>query len=125
MGIALGAGIGSALGVVMGNIAIGVAIGTGIGITLGVAFEGDAKKRGNVLARTEGERRENRHFKKGVFIGSLMFLLILIAAYFVFYGKKPASEEPIFCTADAKQCPDGSFVGRVAPTCEFAPCPRK
>jgi len=27
------------------------------------------------------------------------------------------------CTADAKICPDGSEVGRVPPTCEFAPCP--
>ena len=27
------------------------------------------------------------------------------------------------CTADAKRCPDGSSVGRVPPTCEFAPCP--
>jgi hypothetical protein len=27
------------------------------------------------------------------------------------------------CTMDAKQCPDGSWVGRVPPSCEFAPCP--
>jgi len=27
------------------------------------------------------------------------------------------------CTMDAKQCPDGSFVGRVPPDCAFAPCP--
>jgi hypothetical protein len=27
------------------------------------------------------------------------------------------------CTLDAKQCADGSFVGRVPPSCEFAPCP--
>jgi hypothetical protein len=27
------------------------------------------------------------------------------------------------CTMDAKECPDGSFVGRVPPSCEFAPCP--
>ena len=27
------------------------------------------------------------------------------------------------CIADAKQCPDGSYVGRVAPYCQFAPCP--
>ena len=27
------------------------------------------------------------------------------------------------CTADAKMCPDGSFVGRVAPSCNFAACP--
>lgn len=27
------------------------------------------------------------------------------------------------CTMDAKLCPDGSFVGRILPNCEFAPCP--
>jgi len=27
------------------------------------------------------------------------------------------------CTQDVKQCPDGSYVGRVPPSCEFAPCP--
>ena len=31
--------------------------------------------------------------------------------------------EPVACTMDAKTCPDGSFVGRIAPNCEFAPCP--
>lgn len=30
---------------------------------------------------------------------------------------------PIACTQDAKQCPDGSYVSRVAPSCEFAKCP--
>ena len=29
----------------------------------------------------------------------------------------------VMCTADAKQCPDGSYVGRTGPNCEFAPCP--
>lgn len=29
-----------------------------------------------------------------------------------------------YCTADAKQCPDGSWVGRVGPKCEFAACPK-
>jgi hypothetical protein len=24
---------------------------------------------------------------------------------------------------DAKQCPDGSYVGRIPPKCDFAPCP--
>jgi hypothetical protein len=27
------------------------------------------------------------------------------------------------CTMDAKICPDGSAVGRIPPTCEFAACP--
>lgn len=34
-----------------------------------------------------------------------------------------ASQEPVFCTLEAKLCPDGSAVGRVGPNCEFAPCP--
>lgn len=27
------------------------------------------------------------------------------------------------CTEEARQCPDGSFVVRTGPSCEFAPCP--
>lgn len=27
------------------------------------------------------------------------------------------------CTADAKLCPDGSYVPRTGPKCEFASCP--
>ncbi|MFA5736739.1 MAG: TspO/MBR family protein [Candidatus Paceibacterota bacterium] len=31
--------------------------------------------------------------------------------------------EGIVCTMDAKQCSDGSFVGRIPPNCEFSLCP--
>jgi hypothetical protein len=31
-------------------------------------------------------------------------------------------KEPVACTMDAKQCPDGSYVGRSGPNCEFV-CP--
>lgn len=40
-------------------------------------------------------------------------------------GGGGAVEPPVACTMDVKQCPDGSFVGRVAPSCEFAPCPNE
>jgi hypothetical protein len=30
--------------------------------------------------------------------------------------------EPVFCTADAFQCPDGTWVGRTGPDCQFV-CP--
>ena len=30
---------------------------------------------------------------------------------------------PTACTMEAKQCPDGSYVGRTGPNCEFSPCP--
>jgi hypothetical protein len=29
----------------------------------------------------------------------------------------------VACTMEAKQCPDGSYVGRTGPTCEFTACP--
>lgn len=32
-------------------------------------------------------------------------------------------QQPVACTQDALLCPDGSYVGRVPPDCEFAPCP--
>ncbi len=37
--------------------------------------------------------------------------------------KKPPNPENIRCAMDVKRCPDGSYVGRVAPLCSFAPCP--
>lgn len=33
--------------------------------------------------------------------------------------------ESVACSMDAKQCPDGSFVSRVPPNCEFKPCPER
>lgn len=31
--------------------------------------------------------------------------------------------QPVACTMEAKQCPDGSYVGRTGPNCEFTACP--
>ena len=36
---------------------------------------------------------------------------------------QPTGQQPVACTMDAKACPDGSYVGRIAPNCEFAACP--
>ncbi len=62
------------------------------------------------------------------FLVAIIVILILaaggVAAWRYFDGKNLGAEpEPIFCAADAKLCPDGSYVSRVAPTCEFAACP--
>jgi hypothetical protein len=35
------------------------------------------------------------------------------------------NSKPVVCTQEAKQCPDGSFVSRTDPNCEFAPCPEE
>ena len=52
-------------------------------------------------------------------------ILIGYAAYLGIPAKSPAqSTHPIACTMEAKQCPDGSFVDRQGPNCEFAECPK-
>ena len=35
----------------------------------------------------------------------------------------PPEDEPIACTAEARECPDGSFVAREGPDCSFSACP--
>ncbi|MFA6565250.1 MAG: hypothetical protein WCT48_00745, partial [Candidatus Paceibacterota bacterium] len=34
----------------------------------------------------------------------------------------PVTPTPTVCTTDAKKCPDGSYVTRISPNCEFASC---
>lgn len=45
--------------------------------------------------------------------------------YFVAHKNSAAPTTPggVACTQEAKQCPDGSYVGRTGPNCEFAACP--
>ena len=55
----------------------------------------------------------------------LLIILILIGILFgagYFYNKK-AGNDITMCTLEAKLCPDGSYVGRSGPKCEFSPCP--
>lgn len=47
--------------------------------------------------------------------------LCLLAAGF--FAPAARAEEPVMCTMEAKLCPDGSYVSRTGPHCEFAPCP--
>jgi hypothetical protein len=35
------------------------------------------------------------------------------------------TDNKVFCTQEAKECPDGSYVGRSGPACEFSACPTK
>lgn len=45
-----------------------------------------------------------------------VFLMFLIAC-------QQATKKEMQCTLDVVQCPDGSYVGRAGPNCEFEPCP--
>ncbi len=63
---------------------------------------------------------------------ALIITALLVVVGGVVYSVKtfmsPAAPEGleapgmVACTMEAKQCPDGSYVGRGGPKCEFAPC---
>jgi len=54
----------------------------------------------------------------------LIILLILVVLAGIWLGSKfIIDEEPVACTMDAKLCPDGSYVARIPPKCDFASCP--
>lgn len=54
-------------------------------------------------------------------VGILAVLIVGTVMYYSFAQFAPAPG-PVACTADAMLCPDGSYVGRTGPNCEFV-CP--
>lgn len=95
----------------------------------------------------------NKKIASEIAVGIIVFLAVIIGGIFWLQGKnavtsnqspvnnnqkqgeqqpeiqKPAVQKPaedeVACTMDAKQCADGSYVGRIAPTCEFAACSKE
>ncbi|MEX2144849.1 MAG: hypothetical protein WD712_00505 [Candidatus Spechtbacterales bacterium] len=64
------------------------------------------------------------NFPKIIFLAGAIALIT--TSFFVYKGfvSPKEEQEPVFCTQDAMLCPDGkTYVGRVAPDCEFAICP--
>ena len=63
---------------------------------------------------------------KNLKIITVIIIFLGIAIVFVIRGKSPIlSPTPIqtACTEEAKLCPDGSYVGRTGPQCQFSECP--
>lgn len=55
---------------------------------------------------------------------TILIVAALGAGIYVYLeSKKSAESEMVACTMDAKMCPDGSYVGRIRPKCEFQACP--
>ncbi len=55
-----------------------------------------------------------------VLIGLATVIGSFVISYTLFRTPSPT---PVACTMEARRCPDGSYVGRTGPHCEFAPCP--
>ena len=65
--------------------------------------------------------------EKPIHIVAIALLLIAVqvivfADYFNIPKQKTPNENSIVCTQEAKQCPDGSYVSRTGPNCEFEEC---
>lgn len=57
-------------------------------------------------------------------IFSRAFYATLLCLTLAIYHLNPAfaDEYYVACTMEAKQCPDGSYVSRTGPHCEYSPC---
>jgi hypothetical protein len=64
---------------------------------------------------------------KILIIGILVLVLSAISVNYTLNNMVPDTtenpEENYACTMEAKMCPDGSYVGRTGPKCEFEQCP--
>ena len=58
-------------------------------------------------------------------VAVVALFLLVGAAVFIWQKYPNLNSEPgaVACTMEAKICPDGSYVGRTGPNCEFATCP--
>ncbi len=66
---------------------------------------------------------ESKYMKNtGKIIFYLVSIALVISVGYVLSKENKKTGDMVACTEEAKQCPDGSFVGRVAPSCEFAAC---
>jgi hypothetical protein len=55
----------------------------------------------------------------------LIILIVLFGIGLVVDFVNKSEEEPVACTTDVKLCSDGSYVSRIPPECDFAPCPEE
>ncbi len=52
-----------------------------------------------------------------------MYRYLLIMALLLLSTTAVFAQDSVVCTMEAKQCPDGSYVSRTGPHCEFTACP--
>lgn len=71
---------------------------------------------------------KNMQKQKGVSI--LVGIIIIAVATIILFGGVftyqyyYSAQKQVACTQEAKLCPDGSYVSRSGPDCQFAECPK-
>ncbi|HEY9480731.1 MAG TPA: hypothetical protein VIR98_00690 [Candidatus Paceibacterota bacterium] len=61
-----------------------------------------------------------------IYITIVVLILLIAGITYAYRTHEPETQgipPGVVCTMDAKLCPDGSYVGRQGPNCEFAQCP--
>ena len=53
----------------------------------------------------------------------ILIILAIAIGFILFFKSNKTEDDTVFCIQDVKMCADGSSVGRVPPSCEFAKCP--
>lgn len=67
----------------------------------------------------------SHHHKHTLFISILsLFVLIIGLSLAFFFDQLRKEPTQVACTQEARMCPNGSFVSRTGPHCEFSPCPK-
>lgn len=65
------------------------------------------------------------HHKNVFFIGILSLFVLLVVLFLAFFlDQLETDSAQVACTQEARMCPNGSYVSRTGPLCEFSTCPR-
>ncbi len=98
-------------------------VGTnGIGLGDRIAPQTTTIKNGLIIVNY-ADRRPNEGMATQPSVGKSKYLRVVGNKLIEEIRNSQLEADDIVCTMEAKICPDGTAVGRVAPKCEFAPCP--
>jgi hypothetical protein len=61
--------------------------------------------------------------KNGVLLAIVLVFVAACGAWYFVVDHNNVPSGSVACTQEAKECPDGSYVGRIGSNCEFAACP--
>lgn len=63
------------------------------------------------------------YLKRNKILVYVVVLVLLGGGLYLLWRESPLEIDSVYCTQEAMLCPDGSYVGRTGPNCEFAICP--